>query len=380
MKRAFSILVVTILPLILLSSADARRQPNDLQIVPRAQPLDSTSSSPQDVALFLAGMPLNPRSPLAPLTQTEAWKEHTANFEAAFAKITRGKFARLRNWQAAYLPESREEIPVAYYMFSGPDFLFVDQFLPNASVYIMCGKESLGAVPEPLRVADMPSALHNLENAMKSSLTATYFITQDMKFDLQQQQLNGTIPILYVFLARAGKVIQDVTYVSLDRGGGLHESEPGRGGTPGVRISYFDNQSGRKQTLFYFTTDISDGGIASNPGFIKFCDQHGVGASFLKSSSYLMFESGFNRVRDFLLTHSHLIVQDDSGIPINYLDRQKWNLRFFGTYVGPIELFKQHYQPKLAELFEQSNPPIFGIGFGYQWDYHKSNLIVATRN
>src|SRR4029077_8153464 len=100
---------------------------------------------------------------------------------------------------------------------------------------------------------------------------------------------------------------------------------------------------------------------------------------FLKSSSYLLFENGFNRVRDFLLGASNLIVQDDSGIPITYFDPNKWNLRLFGTYVGPIELFKQHYQPKLAELFQTNAPQEFGIGFGYQWDYKKSNLIIATR-
>jgi hypothetical protein len=339
-------------------------------------------ASPQDTARFLAGMPVDPRSPLAPLAQTPAWEEHAQNFEQAFAKLAQGKFARLHNWQAAFLPQSRQPIPVAYYMFSGPDFMYVDQFLPNASTYIMCGKEALGPFPDPLRmdIGYLGVALQNLENAMKSALTATYFVTRDMKVDLQQQQLNGTIPILYVFLARAGKIIQDVRFVSLDRGGQLHESVSGKGGTPGVQISYTDDQSGRKQTLYYFTTDLSDSGIATDPGFMKFCDQQGVGASFLKSSSYLMFESGFNRVRDFLLTHSRLVVQDDSGIPINYFTPDKWNIRLFGTYVGPIELFKQHYQPKLTELFQQSNPPNFGIGFGYQWDYHKSNLIVAERN
>ena len=37
--------------------------------------------------------------------------------------------------------------------------------------------------------------------------------------------------------------------------------------TQGVRIVYSDNQSGQEQTLYYFTTDISNGGISSNPGF-----------------------------------------------------------------------------------------------------------------
>ena len=55
-------------------------------------------------------------------------------------------------------------------------------------------------------------------------------------------------------------------------------------------------------------------------------------------------------------------------------------MRLFGTYVGPIELFKEHYQAQLHELFQKSNPPPLTIGFGYQWNYHKSNLIVAERN
>lgn len=379
MNRFFSLTAVVLLLLILVSTTEARRRPKEEKSTPIPLSIDPAGgTSPQETARFLAGMPLNPRSPLASLTQTAAWQEHSAHFEAAFAKLVRGKFARLHNWQNAYLPESKEPVPVAYYMFSGPDFMYVDQFFPNADTYVMCGKESMGPLPDPLRIPDLPGALLNLQNAMKSSLTATYFITQDMKVDLQQQQLNGTIPILYVFLARAGKSIREVTGISLDHGGNVRANTSS--GTRGVRISYVDDSSGRKQTLYYFTTDISNGGIGADPGFMKFCERQGVGVSFLKSSSYLMFEDGFSRVRDFVLSHSQMIVQDDSGVPINYFDRDKWSLRFFGTYVGPIELFKQHYQPKLAELFRQSNPPEFGIGFGYQYNYHRSNLIVAKRN
>ena len=215
---------------------------------------------------------------------------------------------------------------------------------------------------------------------MSSSLRFSFFITKDMKVDLQSQELNGTLPILYVFLARADKSITDVTFISLNENGTFHESRAGQGGTPGVRIDYIDNHSGDKQTLFYFTTDISDGGIASNPGFLRFCDHFGVGCSFLKSSSYLLFEEGFARIRNFILDHSDTIVQDDAGIPLAYLDRDKWNIRLFGNYIGPIEIFKQHYQPKLRELYEQSNPPPLEFNFGYRWNYKESNLIVAQRH
>jgi hypothetical protein len=342
-------------------------------------PLNPVTLSPDDMARFLAGMPLPKNSPLAPLTNEPAWQSHAAFFEDAFSNLARGNLTRFHNWQSRFLPQSKQPVPVVYYMFSGPDFLYVDQFFPNASVYIMCGKEEIGPAPDPLRIVDLGSALKTLENAMKSALTTSYFITQDMKVDLQEQQLRGVLPILYVFLARADKTIRQVTFVSLDSGGTPHESRPGRGGTPGVRIDYIDNGSGREQTVFYFTTDISDGGIASNPAFMKFCDHYGIGAGFLKSSSYLMFEEGFARVRNFILDHSKMIVQDDSGIPLSYFNRDRWNLRFFGTYVGPIDLFKKYYQPKLQELYRLSNPPDFGIGFGYQWDYRKANLIIAER-
>jgi len=334
---------------------------------------------PDDTARFLAGMPLPKNSPLTSLTNDPAWQEHSANFEKAFAKLNTRRLTKLHAWETQYFAEAQEHIPVAFYMFSGPDFLYVDQFFPKADVYILCGKEALGPPPDPLRAGNLAAALHNLEEAMYSSLRFSFFITKDMKVDLQSQELKGTIPILYVFLARADKSIKDVTYGSLNGNGDFQQSRPGSGGTPGVRIQYIDNHSGQEQTLYYFTTDISDGGISSTPGFLRFCDKFGVGGSFLKASSYLMFENGFNRIRNFILDHSKTIVQDDSGIPLTYFNRDRWNIRVFGNYVGPIEIFKQHYQPKLKEMFEQSSAPPINFNFGYRWNYKESNLIIASR-
>jgi hypothetical protein len=366
-KITLLILALSILPLVGQTQAQENPPAND-----------SALPSPDDTARFLAGMPLPKNSALALLATDPAWHDHSASFEKAFAKLNLRQLQKLHAWEQNYLPEATQPMPVAFYMFSGPDFLYVDQFFPKASVYVLCGKESMGPPPDPLRITNLPGALHNLEEAMNSSLRFSFFITKDMKVDLQSQELNGTLPILYVFLARADKSITDVTFGSLNGNGTFQEGRAG--GISGVRISYIDNPSGDKQTLFYFTTDISDGGIQSNPGFLKFCEHFGVGCSLLKSSSYLMFEEGFARIRNFILDHSDTIVQDDAGIPLAYFNRDKWNIRLFGNYIGPIEIFKQHYQPKLQELYEQSNPPPLEFNFGYRWNYKESNLIVAQRN
>jgi hypothetical protein len=361
----------------LVTSPGSYAQEN-LEGAPRAIPINP---GPNDVAHFLAGMPVPEDSPLAPLTRDPAWQAHSAFFEEKFSKLNLRQLQKLHAWQETYLPESLQPIPVVFYMFSGPDFLYVDQFFPKAAVYVLCGKELLGPLPDPARIANLSGALGNLENAMRSSLNTNYVITKNMKVDLHEQNLNGVLPILYTFIARADKSITNVTFGSLNSSGAFEEAALGKkgGSISGVRIRYSDNQSGNAQTLYYFTTDISDGGIKATPGFLKFCERLGTGASLLKSPSYLLFENGFATIRNFILDHSNLIVQDDSGIPLAYFNPNKWNLHFFGVYLGPIEVFKQYYQPRLHELFEQSNPPPLEFGFGYRWNYKEANLIVATR-
>ena len=92
-----------------------------------------------------------------------------------------------------------------------------------------------------------------------------------------------------------------------------------------------------------------------------------------------MFENGFDSIRNFLLTHSAVILQDDSGIPINAFDPALWSMRFFGTYIGPIDIFKQHFQPQLQATYQQIHAGPLEFGIGYRWSSRQSTFIVATR-
>ena len=70
-------------------------------------------------------------------------------------------------------------------------------------------------------------------------------------------------------------------------------------------------------------------------------------------------------MRDFLLTNSATIIQDDSGIPLAYYSSKKWRFFPFGHYAGPIDEFPGRYQQSYAELFRRAQPMDFGIG--YRW-------------
>src|SRR4030095_5799167 len=107
------------------------------QVAPRAIPVAPAAAGPDDIARFLAGMHVPENSPLAPLTRDRAWQAHSAFFEGEFTKLYQRQLQKLHAWEGTYLPEVTQPTPVAFYMFSGPAFLYVDQFFPNASVYVL---------------------------------------------------------------------------------------------------------------------------------------------------------------------------------------------------------------------------------------------------
>jgi hypothetical protein len=327
-------------------------------------------------AKFLAGLPVRGTS-LESHSTDPAWATHALDLDRAWEQLEKRQLSKIRAWAPPHLGPASEENGPMFYMFSGPDFLYANAFFPNASTYILCGIEPVGPVPDIEKIphAALFSALANLRKSLDSVLSWSFFITKNMKVDLRQTQLNGTLPILYVFLARAGCTIDSVTPVALDHAGNFVPE--GKGTTPGVKIVFF-GPSGRQQTLYYFTSDVADWAIKTNPGFIKFCEQQGQGVALLKAASYLMHSNNFSQVRDFLLAHSKLILQDDSGIPRRFFTNDKWNIRHCGHYVGPIGRFKEHPQPDLAKENAESKPALLEFSFGYQWQPSRSSLIIAT--
>ncbi|MGY4358439.1 hypothetical protein ACVW0J_004932 [Bradyrhizobium sp. i1.7.7] len=205
-----------------------------------------------DTARFLAGMQPSPDSPLVPLTKDPGWQRHAKFFDGAFAQLEQRQLSKIRNWADVNLAAPR---PTMFYLFSGPDFLYADAFYSKASTYVLGALEPVGAVPDLTRLprGSVGAALYNVERSLGSILSFSFFITKHMKVDLHANQVNGTLPILYVFLARSGKTIRNVEMIALDDKGGVHTGgdNPGRNATRGVRIT-FAGSDGEARTLYYF--------------------------------------------------------------------------------------------------------------------------------
>jgi len=211
-------------------------------------------------------------------------------------------------------------------------------------------------VPDVTRLA-LGNALYRMEASLNSVLNYSFFQTKQMRQDFSASQLNGTIPILMVFLARSGKTVLNVT-----------PTQP-----RGVRIDFNGG------TLYYFSVNLENGSGECSALF-NFCRKLGRGDSLLKSASYLPHQPGFSGVCNFLLDQSDLIVEDDTGIPYHMFNPAAWQIRLYGNYQPPIDIFKQYFQPELANAYAQSSPQGLPFGIGYRgWDPSKSALIVARR-
>jgi hypothetical protein len=323
-----------------------------------AAPLLAQPATLDDTARFLAGIPV--AGPLAPLTHDPAWIDHARNLDSAWFKKDYLQIRPIRAWMLATAPEIYSSTNTAYYMFGGPDFLYANLFFPQAKTYILAGLEPVGQVPDLTRMdpAALRSNLNGLRDSMHTVLQTHYFITKDMRTDLTRADLGGTLPILYVFLARLNCTVVDTTYV--------------KSPAEGVKINF--TRDGSQQTLYYFKTDLSGG---PSP-FLKWCAKQGPGLSLLKAASYLMHTEGFSGVRNFLLNNSRVIIQDDSGIPLRAFPKT-WKVDFYGHYV-PHEEFLKYQQPDLAAIYNrQPPPPDLGFAFGYHWQKDRGLLMLGTR-
>jgi hypothetical protein len=341
-------------------------------------PARADSANANDTARLLAGLPLALNSPLARYENDPAWKQHAQAFNSAWKKLDDGQLKRVRAWSEANLKNPQQTL---FYTFSGPDFLYADAFFPKARTYVLAGLEAVGNIPEINERTR--HSLSDLRASMSTILNISFFITRHMREQLHDgTQLTGTLPLLYVFLARAGKEIKDVTLIHLESDGSTKPADRslrgrafGKTGS-GVKIDFSD-ADGTQRTLYYFSTDLSDPGVKTT-GFLPFCQKLAPGDAFLKSASYLMHGGAFDTIRDFLVANSRTIVQDDSGIPLRSFKAGEWTFHPFGNYLHPLGIFPNTYQPRLKEMFAKA--PKLDFGVGYRHRPNESNLMIATRN
>jgi len=240
----------------------------------------------------------------------------------------------------------------------------------------MVGLEPPGSVPalESMKPADQDKLLQRTADQIAPLLKLSFFRTEDIQRGLRKQ---GVLPLLLAFLARTGhSVLQAEPFVL--RHDGSTSPAPSGDDASGARI-VFRKQGEEPRSIVYFTHNLADGPFQDNPGLTAWVQQWEPPITYLKAASYLMHKDSFEGIRELIVERSVAVVEDDSGVPFQWFEPSRWDLRVYGTYSGPINIFRHWMQDDLADAFEGPAAHPLPFGIGYKFKPGTSNLIVAVR-
>lgn len=340
-----------------------------------------------DAARVLAGLDVPLQSRLAETLRPEVLARHRQTLGQAFVQLRERQLNAVAAFSERELQLLDQPITRVYYPFSGPDALYLLTLFPQAQQSILTGLEPVGVVPvfEGLSAAEVEASLAELRRALHAVLSFSFFRTNDLSVDLTRNRFHGVTPILFTFLAQADYAIVDVAYLLLNPNGQVciadasAVAKPAPGFLAGVQIEYFKPGEFQFRRMTYWQADIGDGGLRRHPQYLDQVRALKPQASYIKSASYLMHKSYFSLVRQLILQHSTLVLQDDSGIPHSWFAARDWEARLYGRYSAPIALFGNWTQADLRRAYAEGQPVALDFGIGYRHRRNDSNLQLYLR-
>lgn len=326
-------------------------------------------------AQFVAGLKILPGNSLS-AEQEDAWRRYSRVSGADWQNLQKRYLNRIEAWRGRALPANAVQ-QIAFYPFGGPDAANLLAFFPDAKSYVIVGLEPVGCIPSNFSDYTSPY-FAELRTDLSSVVANGFFRTKEMGGNFKEGTVNGVLPLLLFLIARSGFNVDDVTPVGIVSNGVVVAGGQNKPETAGVAIRFSDSRHGPR-TLTYFACNLQNARLQRKPGTVKYLNDLPPSATLVKSASYLMHKGYFSTIRIVLLAKSTVIVQDDSGIPYRYFSPSVWDVRLYGKYSDPIQLFKNWRQEDLKAAFDARTDPQpldFGIGYRRSGD---SNLLVASR-
>lgn len=347
-------------------------------------PYDTFSYGAYDeIACFLAGkLPQGKPEYLYKHFKKDSWKNYSVQFSATWEGYRKSVISEVQQWSGEHLQYG----DTIFYPFSGPDFNYLNAMFPKASYAVMIGLEKTGSIPEPDTISgdSITKYLASVNKALYFNLKLSFFRTKSMRNELDNDMVNGTIPLIMLFMNRHGKYIVNINPIEVNAKGELQVTDTAnefaynfrKKFDYGVEFVYRDSGDVTLKKLVYLSLDLSNDGLDTDAKKTFVSSMAHRNTVFMKAASYLCFIGAFTNIRDAILNNAAQIVTDPSGMPYIHL-RKKWNVDLYGEYTGPINLFKGFKQPELKADIDSLKPGKLPFIFGY----HPSHwcMVVARR-
>lgn len=346
-----------------------------------------------DFARYLAGLEPLPGSKLDSVDNRPEAIAHRQYLDIEWQRKDSVLLKKLRKWAQNEIPDAHNLDRNVFYPFSGPDFLHVQTLYPNSKLLVFFGLEDEG--DPTIDIRNVPKErlapnLKNLQAGLNDALKISFFVTRDMQQQFRATDLKGALPNLLVFLARTGYEVIDVDRIKITPNATIDTVAPTEqikqtikdNIVTGVEIKFRQNENAPLQRLQYFSFDAQDIEIKKHEhDLLKYFSSLKPASCYLKSASYLLHYLTYSVVRNKIFEICDIIVQDDTGIGFRYFDKNMWDIKLYGAYTGPINIYRSQFERDLDAAYKKDitiKPVDFDMGYKSR-TANSTNLLVARR-
>lgn len=337
-----------------------------------------------DYSLLIAGKPT-----LKYLKEVQAkdyYKEHIAFTDTSWKRTTDSMLTPIANWIKKEKITDTSDKGLCFYPLSGPDFLFGNAFYPYATNYVMLGLEPKGKLSDfrTYKEDQYKRYFAGIRESMRYLNKAGYFVTSHMSGDFGKAQLNGMVHMMLYMMARTNHPICDVynVYIGAD-GKEVRLSDSVK--VPdtmitAAKIEFLSPDRTIKKAAYYFKLNASDKYLDHHPEFAQFVDGFGTNrVAYMKSASCVLQNTPFATMRNLVL-NSKKILQDDTGVPYRYFDKDKMDISLYGKYSMVIDDLSWCFQKELRKELEASKHyGALPFRISYIGNYGEGVLIYAKK-
>lgn len=333
------------------------------------------------LARFVAGLPQQDSSQYRILEDTEHWIDYNLFMDANWYRMEGSRLHPMSLWKDENLLPSINDSLTVFYPFGGPDLLHAAILYPNTTEFILAGLEPITEMPNIAAFSNQEqnAYLDSLSSSLRDIFGKSFFITRNMKNDLQQ--VSGVIPLFLVFIARTGHELVGMDYVAIDSAGNDYEvsfSELSNVKVKVVRFEFRNKGGGKLKRMYYCSGDVSNPGLKSKKEFNAFLNQKMPFNTFIKSASYLMHQDYFSLIRGLIIKSSVSILQDDTGIPYRFL-KTIYEGHFFGEYQRPVKTFSYLEKQEDLDSAFRANSQSLPFSLGYHWGDRKQHYMFFKK-
>jgi len=286
--------------------------------------------------------------------------------------------APLSAWVKSAIPT--KVTGTVFYPFSGPDFVTLTQIFPDADRYVMVAMQAAGKPAEPEKMATVRalSFQNKFLNEWLKFGRLGFFRTHDLNDDqVDDVSRIGVSTIIKTFAVYSGYDVLDVYPIAFDAKTNTFE-KTSTDQWRSVRLLL--NKGGKPVTIDYVSLDLSDGYLSQHAPIRDWLAREAANPVLLKAASHLLQETYFSLLREILIKHATLVVQDETGL--NYDDLTRIGpVDLYGRFLFPHELFNKNKQRSLAKAYVDSAASVRELPFAFSYNKSKDRncLQVARR-